>query len=282
MHYRLSNLANAGSSLAAHVCEGKTIAEQLPAWCIEEMLKNGCALKADFELSIWAGFWARGGFPVVAPSDLLSASYSMCSIPSECARAPWPKFAVALPRGLFVSEEGDPAELVIVDWTVDFYRSIVLFDRNPDGGRELRLDSGRMPSCAVRADLSHSTGELLVLRSDERLLDAINRLVAGIACHPTIAEAPSKRSYSGAPKKRFGQPTTWDFKLCDPVSFDARPALRSYLREGKSPTVQGIVRGHWKRQPCGENRLGRKMIHVEPYWRGPEDAPIVVRERRMG
>jgi hypothetical protein len=57
----------------------------------------------------------------------------------------------------------------------------------------------------------------------------------------------------------FGPPTTWEFTIRRPVAFDARPSLRAFLREGS----------------------GRKWIHVEPYWRGPADAPIVVRERKI-
>jgi hypothetical protein len=47
------------------------------------------------------------------------------------------------------------------------------------------------------------------------------------------------------------------------------------------PSVQCLVRGHWKRQPCGHELQDRKWIQIEPYWRGPEDAPIAVRSHRV-
>lgn len=40
---------------------------------------------------------------------------------------------------------------------------------------------------------------------------------------------------------------------------------------------QSCVRGHYKRQVIGVGRSGRKVIWIEPYWRGPEGAPLLVR-----
>jgi len=44
--------------------------------------------------------------------------------------------------------------------------------------------------------------------------------------------------------------------------------------EGKPLTVRQKISGHWKAQAFGKNRTMRKLIWVEPYWRGPEDGPI--------
>lgn len=41
-------------------------------------------------------------------------------------------------------------------------------------------------------------------------------------------------------------------------------------------------RGHHKRQAHGTGGLLRKWIHVEPYWRGGEDAPIAVKTHKVG
>jgi len=57
-----------------------------------------------------------------------------------------------------------------------------------------------------------------------------------------------------------------------------RKAVVEYGKHGgKSPTVQCVVAGHWKMQPCGPGGSERKRIFIEPYWRGPEDAPIAIR-----
>ncbi|MBF0306746.1 MAG: hypothetical protein HQL41_13970 [Alphaproteobacteria bacterium] len=41
--------------------------------------------------------------------------------------------------------------------------------------------------------------------------------------------------------------------------------------------VRLLVRGHWKSQVHGPGMTLRKLIHVEPYWRGPEMAELVDR-----
>lgn len=80
-------------------------------------------------------------------------------------------------------------------------------------------------------------------------------------------------------KKKRGVPTSWTYHLGRPVKVDCREWVRQSSRcgEHKAMSKQGIVRGHWKNQPHGIGRNERKFIHIEPYWRGPEDAPIVVR-----
>lgn len=61
-----------------------------------------------------------------------------------------------------------------------------------------------------------------------------------------------------------------------------RDASRAFCISGKKPegwilAKRFVVRGHWKKQPYGPGRTERKMIFVEPYWKGPADAPAVAR-----
>lgn len=52
----------------------------------------------------------------------------------------------------------------------------------------------------------------------------------------------------------------------------------------RDPTVRGeadyhlrvrfIVAGHWRKQACGIGRADRRLMWIEPYWKGPEFAPI--------
>jgi hypothetical protein len=43
---------------------------------------------------------------------------------------------------------------------------------------------------------------------------------------------------------------------------------------GRHITVRTLVSGHWRNQVCGTGRLERKTIWIEPFWRGPEAAPL--------
>lgn len=50
--------------------------------------------------------------------------------------------------------------------------------------------------------------------------------------------------------------------------------LSSEGGEGRHITVRTLVSGHWRNQPCGAGHLDRKVIWIEPFWRGPEAAPL--------
>lgn len=44
-----------------------------------------------------------------------------------------------------------------------------------------------------------------------------------------------------------------------------------------------IVRGHWRNQACGKDRLDRRRIWIQPYWKGPADATEALeRAYRLG
>lgn len=55
----------------------------------------------------------------------------------------------------------------------------------------------------------------------------------------------------------------------------AEPVEQSPLEEGKSHlTVRFVVKGHARLQPCGPGRVDRKLIWIDPFMKGPDDAPF--------
>lgn len=66
-----------------------------------------------------------------------------------------------------------------------------------------------------------------------------------------------------------------------PIKVSLRDMVRAQAsgatRQSAPAMFQSCVRGHYKRQVIGVGRSGRKVIWVEPYWRGPEGAPMLVR-----
>jgi hypothetical protein len=83
---------------------------------------------------------------------------------------------------------------------------------------------------------------------------------------------------------RSGPPKHRTIFVGKPMKLDVRPAIRAFAegRKHGAPAVQTLVRGHFKRQVVGVARSGRKVIWVEPYWRGPEEAPILARPYKVG
>jgi hypothetical protein len=80
------------------------------------------------------------------------------------------------------------------------------------------------------------------------------------------------------------EPLFRTFQVGKPVSVDCREALRAYvLGQRRGPvTVQWLVRGHWRNQPCGPGLTDRKGIWIMPHWKGPADAPINLRPHLVG
>jgi hypothetical protein len=40
-----------------------------------------------------------------------------------------------------------------------------------------------------------------------------------------------------------------------------------------------VVRGHWRKQPCGPNYSEIKVIYIAPFIKGPEDRPLIISEK---
>lgn len=121
--------------------------------------------------------------------------------------------------------------------------------------------------------------------AEERVAVLASRLVIG-ACiamtDPTsVRERPVKIDPSVSPLARrlHKRPISRVFTVGEPIERDFRPAVAAYLGgERDSLKVQSLVAGHHKRQACGPNGADRKWVFIQPYWRGPEAAPILVRE----
>lgn len=110
----------------------------------------------------------------------------------------------------------------------------------------------------------------------------LRRILLNVCILMTEGEGSTSSSMYGK-STRHGPPPHRRFVLTQPVRHDFRRAVRQYSRHGKGrvTNVQCVVSGHWKMQPYGPGRSERKRIFIEPYWRGPEDAPIALRPHKL-
>lgn len=217
--------------------------------------------------------WASCGFPLVDLSHRLAASLMATSIPTENVNdvvTPWESFVIVVPRGLIEDIE------------------FLSVDRGPSGRQQIRTqfeENGFMVGWEADGirNMAHGTngasGHSEILDRGGRLL---GRLALGVCIEldqpryrEQIALGPRRRSV----RRESDEPKAWTFQLTRPVKVDCREWVTTYLNgnKGTSPSVQTLVRGHHKMQPHGPGKALRKWIHIEPYWRGPEDAPIAVR-----
>lgn len=223
--------------------------------------------------------WAESGFPTIEPSHRLAASLMATSVPEEhvdeFVRMPWRCFGFHIPDGLV--SRGDGFGLVL------HARDGVFKTMDIHGGA---LHIGFEPTLAgwvskIGSQQNDKT-ELTVEESDHqaRLMELTGRLLLGI-CLEMSTYRPSEGSSSTASIQRATKEGVYPsvFKLTRDVKVDARKAVREYAAGQRrvNPTVRVLVRGHWKLQAHGPGRTERSPIHIEPYWRGEENAPVAVR-----
>ena len=260
----------------------------------EQLFLNALADDVATEAVRAAALWSKNGYPLVRIADPKYAASLMCtSVPGELAdqvHPPWSSFRVAIPPGLlWVDDAGrrDACTRLMVSrevggtWTIlcegDVVQIHVAGQRTEDLCED--IDVEEMNTFNDRA--------LSLSDTDGRVLRCASRLVLGIclAFDRATTYTPQRVRKRETKTRCARDPILRKYVLRrpvvvrDPAKDDVRCGLTRYL-EGKrrsSPSTQTLVRGHWKNQPCGPGGKGRKFIHIEPYWRGPEDAPIAVR-----
>lgn len=122
---------------------------------------------------------------------------------------------------------------------------------------------------------------------DMRATLLVSRLIVNVCLamsDPSNVTPPKERKATAkGDKRRSPEPVVRTYMLGKDkvLGHDCRQAVKDYLagRTASPIDVQVLVAGHWKNQPHGPQLSLRKLIWVEPYWRGPEDSPIAVNAR---
>ncbi len=247
-----------------------------------------CALAPSFALA-----WAECGFPMVEPSHRLAASMMATSMPrehvDEFVRMPWRCFAIHCPAGLIDDEAAYVIAIKGRDHDHDRIRSLTFVGMHMHFG-----DESSIADWNVKFDDGFKIGDETIERTDSRYSEArsafnktelLGRLFVSVCAELSNLQISTGAGGAARSKGRNqNEPRCSTYKLTRNVRADVRSAVREYAngRSSGTPSVQVMVRGHWKSQPHGPARSERKLIHVEPYWRGPEDAPIGIRSHTLG
>jgi hypothetical protein len=240
-----------------------------------------------------ATLWASYGFQIVEPAHKLAASLMATTLAKEYVdefvRLPWNCFAFIVPSGLL---SDTPMFAMAMKYKgVEQDRFGILAQLHINDGDTLYFSD----ELSIADWLNHFRAEDEHIIWDERVSNAelgksgrqiemIGRLFVGICVELGRHRPSDARSKIVQPSKQSAHVSPHTIKLTRPVNVDVRRGVRDYV-EGirrAGPTVQVMVRGHWKLQVHGAGRADRKLIHIEPYWRGPEDAPIAVRPHLLG
>lgn len=243
--------------------------------------------------TLGSGLWCDQGFPQITLGHKYAASLMATKIaPSVLPyiEAPWRCFHLEVPAGLLQIEHEQLGK------AVDVKGALVMRMKHVDGslrwGYLAYTDTSlSLHRFGMRAEKLMSIAESEEVPFGERLTDLdsrcaelLARLIFGVCMAYTEKGnvTPPKARNPSEKKRKSDLPTCRTYILGkDKVVSDCREAVRDYLhgRKGKSPSVQTLVAGHWKSQAWGEHASKRKIIWIQPYWRGPEDAPIAANVR---
>ena len=228
-------------------------------------------------LSVTTASWFECGLPRVVLGHKHAASLMATHVAPELLgeiRPPWPVFVADIPPGLiewrFENGTVEPlAHLFVAVFETEF-RIVAATHRAAVAWLE-----GRTLKQALAAIRKDPIGALIARYAVGVCIEATQH--RPVRQHAHGGRADVKRDARGLPRTRV-------FKLARNVLVDCRDAVRAYARGEKrgALSLQHFVRGHWKMQRCGALGLDRKFIHIEPYWRGPEDAPIALRSHVLG
>lgn len=246
-------------------------------------VENEDQLFVDRQLDWFAYTWFLAGLPRVVLGHRLAASFAATRVPEECApiiEFPWPSFVIDVPFGILPAEDGFVTHIFTPSKVVDGAGcwQFWIASKNLEG---TSVACTGIPVANAR-DLAKIAESLAFSRDElERVYCVALRIALGVAIELAEHRPSGVRAVGGVPlrRSRRDEPQCTMVRLTRDVKVDCRQHVRDYIAgaSGKTLSVQHMVRGHWKMQTHGEKGSQRKFIHVEPYWRGPDDAPIALK-----
>lgn len=242
----------------------------------------------------FATSWAVQSFQRISTSHTFAAAL-MSSDANEDALSTiepqWRAFMVIVPNNILVCEDADGIRREFTRIVVHTYK---------DSAEMALVDLTGITGSGNEWIASYSRPTLVELLTQAgnpatqigRMWIMGARLVAGLLLSLQHRENFKDRYYPykpGKPGRQSEEPAHRDVIVGRPIKVDCRASVARYIEHGvgnKSgkhapPTVQVLVRGHYRRQVCGVGRSERKVIWIEPFWRGPDDAPILARTKHV-
>ncbi len=253
------------------------------------------------EVLFFTAKWAVHAFQRVTTAHTYAAAL-MCSDADrdslETIETQWHAFLVQVPSGMLTVR--DASGRVLLDY------NRVLVTQSEYGASLITLDQHNHHPARIVIERAANLADLLARGEEEtahvmagpisdpslRAIVLAKRLVAGLLLAMQHVDNVRSKTYPSKERKRDGrkreEPAHRVVFVGKPIQVDCRPAVRDYIdhgpprKGGGPPSVQHVVRGHYKRQVVGIGRNGRKNIWIQPYWRGPDGAPIFTHPKKVG
>lgn len=255
--------------------------------------------------AMWAARWVDQGCPRITVEGRFASLLMSTDAGPEVADMvvpPWKSFMIEIPEGIltavnprtntesslrrvFVQQLVDDKGELVWNFIAESNDALQLWRHGLSTRDCLVFDDGRNT-----VDWSEAAFTESIETQDERVILLVGRLIVSTCLSlsdPTNFHEQKKTKGRGKRWRVSGSgPEIRTFVLGRPIKIDCRQSIRDFIhnrkQEGSRLTVQFLVRGHWKNQAHGPGHSLRKLIHIEPYWKGPEEARIVTKSVHLG
>ena len=279
-----------------------------------ETFYNIVSASPDCLIYYGAARWADQGFPTLTMGEKLAAALCGTEVPEDMfddIKAPWEAFVIEIPSGLFTVYDPEHQRRcretrVLVQHTVDpevvtewWWTLFCEFDQHfwrQGTVKQILQPVEFTDKETIRYEIHAAAGDAFGehVSQDERLYHIISRLVFNSIL--TLTDPERVRPVGSSHKKHAAHvaqgrpsgvlPEQRVFIIGKPIDLDCRQLLRDYL-EGDSRrtfkvTTQFLVHGHWRWQPHGPKNALRRRQWIQPFWKGPEDGVIPIRDHKLG
>jgi len=241
-------------------------------------------------LAQFAAAWANDAFQVVVTTHTYAAALMCSDADGDAIRdlhMPWRAFMVKVPDGLLRTGQVDWRRVLI--YTTPAGAAMHVYAQ--EGNVGLIVYAGSSIAKVLEDSLDDDPTMAALDQDQRRVLRLARRLVIGLLMAMTYTDnfRRSPQRHGGESQREPGsQPEHRITFVGKPLKIDCRGKVRSFLDgtqrgggKGRAPSVQVLVRGFFRRQVIGVGRSGRKVIWVEPFWRGAEGAPILTKPKKV-
>jgi len=304
--YSLDEMVHLGATIWPYTYKGG-VDDNDAFECLDENIRGGifnATLEAALRLPneqivfMWAARWVDQGCPRVVSDSKYTSLLMATDVGKEMLDKvvfPWKAFLIEMPSNLLSTKDKNGVERSINQVLVQVMvrrdgKEVLNILASTESGLQLwrhGLEVAKLTNYKSK-DVELWGYGLDCDSRDDRVMNLIGRFIVSMC----VAMSDPDNFHRQRTNKGRGFSITigheihniQTFIVGQPVEINCRQALIDYIegqggfRQGKSPTVRFLVRGHWKSQPYGLKRELRKTIHIQPYWKGDANAPILTRD----
>jgi len=217
--------------------------------------------------------WKKSNYARVRVGHKLAHALMLTSIPQDMkVRSPWGAWVLEVPDGV-LNVPSDDGILQI--------KAVICQDDKPvsmiciPGGILLADIDREYFGNILRVDFAYN-------KISSNLVTSYVRGVC-LAVHDRQHVQESQWGATGSKRASKEPRSGCLLTLSHPVKIDFKDEVRALLAgEKRGPLKsQHLVRGHWRNQACGPGSKEHRPAWIEPHWKGPEDARILLRDYRI-